>query len=88
MKVMVYPTSKNAMNIRHPDGNLPLRESGGEWPNDGFTARMLTDRAVTLDKSEGYVTPPPAAPAPVSPLPPAEPEVEHVYSFDDEPEHT
>lgn len=56
MSVTVYPTSKNALNIVHPHGGR-LRESGSEWPNDGFTARMLTDKEATLDKTEGYVTP-------------------------------
>jgi hypothetical protein len=56
MKVIVYPTSRNALNIVHPHGG-PLRETGSEWPNDGFTARMLTEKEATLDESEGYVTP-------------------------------
>ena len=60
-QVVVYPTHANAKNIKHPSGG-PLLETGSTWPNDGFTARMLVDKAATLDKSEGHVTAPPAAP--------------------------
>jgi hypothetical protein len=59
MKVKVYPLSVNALKIRHPtDG--PLKVTGSEWENDGFTARMLTDGEVTL---EAPAPAPSAAPA-------------------------
>jgi hypothetical protein len=75
--VIVYPTTKNATNIKHPTNGVKLKESGSEWPNDGFTARMITDNAATLDKSQGYTeeapapAPAPADPAPESPATPA-----------------
>lgn len=61
----VYPTSENALNISHPTGG-PLKREGSEWPEDGFTARMLTDEAATLDPAKGI-----GAPAPVAPPRPA-----------------
>jgi hypothetical protein len=65
MQVIVYPTSKNATNIKHPtDG--PLRISGSEWTNDGFTARMLSDGAATLDSTAAYKQPAPGTPAPAA----------------------
>lgn len=68
-KVIVFPTHKNAKNIVHPHGG-PLKETGSEWPNDGFTARMLTDNEATLNKDKGFKSEPePTAPAaePASP---------------------
>jgi hypothetical protein len=75
--VMVYPTTKNATNIRHPSNGVKLKEAGSEWPNDGFTARMISDQAATLDASQAYNEEAPAPalpsadPSPESPATPA-----------------
>lgn len=46
MKVTVYATHPNALNIRHPtDG--PLKVGGSNWELDGFTCTMIADGAVT-----------------------------------------
>lgn len=58
MMITVYPASDASLNISHPTRGK-LRASGSEWPMDGFTSRMLTDKAVTLE--------PPKAPAPAAP---------------------
>lgn len=58
-KIKVYPTSKTSMVLNHPiDGKL--KSAGSEWEQDGFTARMITDGACTVDKGKGWVddTPP------------------------------
>lgn len=53
-KITVYPTKENALNIRHPiDG--PLRATGSAWEQDGFTARMLSDGAVTQDEAKAWL---------------------------------
>ncbi|HEY2210272.1 MAG TPA: hypothetical protein VGH62_01390 [Bradyrhizobium sp.] len=51
--VTVYPTSRAALAIKHPV-NGPLSEGGAQWLRDGFTARMLSDGAVTLDKARAW----------------------------------
>jgi hypothetical protein len=73
--VIVYPTTKNATNIMHPTNGVKLKEAGSEWPNDGFTARMISDQAATLDASQAYNEAPAPAlpPADPSPEPPATP---------------
>jgi hypothetical protein len=58
-KIKVYPTSKTSMVLDHPiDGKLKC--SGSEWEQDGFTARMITDGACTVDKGRGWVDDTPA----------------------------
>lgn len=54
MAIIVYPTSKNALNITHPDANVRLTLQGVSWPEDGFTARMLSDEEVTTDKDKAW----------------------------------
>jgi hypothetical protein len=57
MKTKVYPTSASSLVIAHPiDGKL--RAEGSDWEADGFTARMLTDGAVTDDASRAWGGPP------------------------------
>jgi hypothetical protein len=51
--VTVYPTSRAALSIKHPI-NGALIADGSQWTRDGFTARMLTDGAVTLDKDRAW----------------------------------
>lgn len=65
MKTKVYPTGENSLVIKHPiDG--PLKVEGSDWEVDGFTCRMLVDRALTSDQSEAWK---PAAPAKAPPPP-------------------
>lgn len=52
-KITVYPTKESALNIRHPSDG-PLKLAGSQWEQDGFTARMLTDGAVTRDKDAAF----------------------------------
>ena len=52
-KITVYPLSENALNIKHPSDG-PLVDTGSAWNNDGFTARMITDGAITDDPSKGW----------------------------------
>lgn len=54
-KIMVYPTHQNALVIAHPSDG-PLSDQGSLWQHDGFTARMLTDGAVTTDKARGHIS--------------------------------
>jgi hypothetical protein len=51
--VTVYPTSRAALSIKHPI-NGALIADGSQWTRDGFTARMLADGAVTLDKDRAW----------------------------------
>jgi len=52
-KITVYPTAKNSLVLSHPiDG--PLSTDGSSWTRDGFTARMITDGAITDDPSKGW----------------------------------
>ena len=64
--IAVKPARKG-MNLSHPVTG-PLRDEGGEWPNDQFTYRRLQDKDVKRvepedDKSE-RVEPKAPAPAP------------------------
>lgn len=53
MKTKVYPTGASSMAIKHPiDGQLKIE--GSEWEVDGFTARMLVDRAITSNAEEAW----------------------------------
>lgn len=68
--VKVYPTKRTAVGLKHPHGPV-LLITGSLWPQDSFTARRLTDGAVTKDASKVYVPPvapasPPAASAPTA----------------------
>lgn len=47
--IKVYPTHPNALNISHPASGK-LSEEGSMWLDDSFTARMLTDGAVTTEE--------------------------------------
>lgn len=62
-KIMVYPTAQNSLVIRHPiDGQL--KAEGSKWEQDGFTARMLTDGAVTSSHNLAWESAePPADPS-------------------------
>jgi hypothetical protein len=73
LKTKVYPVSYASMVLRHPiDG--PLKEEGSEWTVDGFTARMLCDRAVTSNPEEAWKVPAvKAEPKPEASSPPIEP---------------
>lgn len=51
--ITVYPTKCSALLIHHPSGGQAT-QAGAEWPNDGFTARMLTSHLVTTDARNGY----------------------------------
>jgi hypothetical protein len=52
-KITVYPTKASALNIKHPiDGQL--KAAGSQWENDGFTARMLSDKAVTTERTDAH----------------------------------
>jgi len=51
--ITVYPMKRSALLIHHPEGGQVV-QAGSQWPNDGFTARMLSDRQVTANASEGY----------------------------------
>lgn len=52
--VKVFPMSKNALNIIHPETGYKLSADGSTWPEDGFTARMLSDGEVTTDESKAW----------------------------------
>lgn len=68
MKTKVYPTGETSLVIRHPiDG--PLKPEGVDWEVDGFTCRMLADRAITEEQGEAWK---PAAPAKAPPPPPSD----------------
>ena len=54
-KIMVYPTHENALVIAHPTDGA-LSDAGSLWENDGYTARMLADRAVTTVKEHGHIS--------------------------------
>jgi hypothetical protein len=57
-KIKIYPRKASALNVRHPiDG--ALRPAGSLWEDDGFTARMLTDRAVTTEEAAAWQAPAP-----------------------------
>jgi hypothetical protein len=45
-KITVYATKQSAFNIVHPTDGA-LKSGGSSWENDGFTARMLSDGALT-----------------------------------------
>lgn len=63
MKTKVYPTTEVSLVLRHPiDG--PLKAEGSDWEVDGFTCRMLVDRAVTSSADEGWRAPSPAVDQP------------------------
>lgn len=47
----LYPTHKNALNITHPTHGK-LKADGGDWPEDSFTARMLSDKIVSTDEKD------------------------------------
>lgn len=51
--VQVWPMSKNALVLKHPEG-IQLRAEGSHWPEDGFTARMIADGEVTPDQDKAY----------------------------------
>ncbi len=69
MKRKVFATHPNALNIAHPmDGKL--RPDGSFWEDDGFTARMLADGAVT-EEDPAKTTPPDSPPAATKPPPDA-----------------
>jgi hypothetical protein len=58
MKTKVHATHPNSLNIAHPiDGKL--KPEGSHWEDDGFTARMIADGAVTTDPPKVAVKPPP-----------------------------
>jgi len=52
-KVTVYPTHENSAAVVHPDSG-PVSDEGSSWEYDAFTAKMLADNAVTLEKSAGH----------------------------------
>lgn len=53
----VYPTKKNALNIKHPVAGQ-LKIGANLWPDDGFTARMLVQDIVTLDADKAWTDTP------------------------------
>lgn len=56
MQIKVYPTKKNALNLRHPTGGQ-LQAAGSLWVKDGFTNRMLSDGLVTTDPGKAWQPP-------------------------------
>jgi len=71
-KIKVYPTKASALNVRHLiDGKLA--RAGSEWTEDGFTARLLTDGAITRDPGAEYAAIDDSAPiwqpTPIPPTP-------------------
>lgn len=47
-KIKVYPTQENSFILVHPrDG--AISDAGSMWEDDAFTARMITDNAVSTD---------------------------------------
>lgn len=62
MQSKIYPAQENAIGLRHPiDG--PLAAAGSLWTEDGFTARLITDGAVTRDATAAWTAPAGDAPA-------------------------
>jgi len=59
----VYPTKASALNVKHPLGH-PITIAGAEWPEDGFTFRMLAQGIFTEDPTLVYRPPPPEATTP------------------------
>lgn len=51
--IKVYPTHEAALDVRHPISGA-LSDDGSLWENDAFTARMLSDNAVTADAAGGH----------------------------------
>jgi hypothetical protein len=55
-RMKVYPTSKDALNVAHPDGSK-FKERDGSWSAmwvyDGFTCRMLSNNIITTDPDRG-----------------------------------
>ena len=69
-KIRVYPAKASALNLRHPiDGKLGA--TGGEWTEDGFTARLLTDGAITRDAGAALPAPGGEARGPALSAPPS-----------------
>lgn len=50
----VYPTTGIALIIKHPHSPFVLTHEGVDWPDDGFTARMLSDGEITLEGGKGW----------------------------------
>ena len=51
--ITVYPTKASALNVAHPSRGK-LLSSGSQWPNDGFTYRMLFQRIATENQRLAY----------------------------------
>lgn len=51
--IKVYPTHEAALDVRHPVSG-PLSDEGSLWEHDAFTARLLSDNAVTTDAKRGH----------------------------------
>lgn len=52
-KIQVFPTHENAHILSHPiDGKIS--DAGSWWEDDAFTARMITDNAVSTDKLRAH----------------------------------
>ncbi|WP_024340986.1 hypothetical protein [Bradyrhizobium japonicum] len=46
--IKVYPTHEAALDVRHPVSGA-ISDDGSIWEHDAFTARMLSDNAITTD---------------------------------------
>lgn len=51
--IKVYPTHEAALDVRHPVSGA-LSDEGALWEHDAFTARMLSDNAITIVAGNGH----------------------------------
>jgi hypothetical protein len=61
--IKVFPMVANAMLLKHPTAGA-LKAEGSDWPEDGYTFRMLSDEAVTEDSAKAWKAPVHAPPEP------------------------
>ena len=62
----VYPTSAEALAVWHPSDpgkRLKLIPEGSDWPDDGFTFRMIAQDIATEDSARAFRPNAPAAQA-------------------------
>lgn len=51
--IKVYPTHEAALDVTHPVSGA-LSDDGSLWEHDAFTARMISDNAITTDAASGH----------------------------------
>jgi hypothetical protein len=51
--IKIFPMVANAMLLKHPTAGA-LKAEGSDWPEDGYTFRMMSDGAVTEDSAKAW----------------------------------